>query len=136
MPIQNINLKKRNFVVKIFQKAPKNAFFGFFQNFACRAEHFKKTGSFYCFGKTNWVDLLKKVDKIIPPPPPPPPPRKSYIHHWSFFLSDSFEKVGTASVSRIPEMRNDSRSLFSSNCWYASSDSKFLSWLRTILVAV
>ena len=34
--------KKRNFSVKIFQKVPKNAFFGlFFQNFACGARSFE-----------------------------------------------------------------------------------------------
>ena len=39
--------KKRNFLIKIFQKVPKNAFFGlfFFQNFACSAEILAKTGS-------------------------------------------------------------------------------------------
>ena len=30
--------KKRNFFVKVFQEVPKNAFFGFFQNFACGTE--------------------------------------------------------------------------------------------------
>ena len=36
--------KKRNFLVKIFQKVPKNAFFGlFFQIFACGAENLAKT---------------------------------------------------------------------------------------------
>ena len=54
--------KKRNFLVKIFQKVPKNAFFGlfFFLKFACGAAN--------CLGraqKINSVDLEKKVDKIF-----------------------------------------------------------------------
>ena len=37
--------KKRNFLVKLFQKLPINAFFGlFFQNFACGAENLVKMG--------------------------------------------------------------------------------------------
>ena len=38
--------KKRNFLVKIFRKFPKNAFFWLFlKNFACRAENLGKRGS-------------------------------------------------------------------------------------------
>ena len=69
--------KKRNFLVKIFQKVPKNAFFDcfFFHKFACGAENFAKIGAKQCFGrgqKINLVDLKKKVKirfflKIRPP---------------------------------------------------------------------
>ena len=38
--------KQRDFLVKNFQKVSKNAFFGFFQNFACGAKHLAKTGFF------------------------------------------------------------------------------------------
>ena len=35
--------KKRNFLVKIFQNMPKNAFFGlFFEKLACGAENFSQ----------------------------------------------------------------------------------------------
>ena len=55
--------KKRNFSVKVFQKVPKNAFFGLlFQNFACGAENFAKIGTKQCFGRAreiNLVDLKK-----------------------------------------------------------------------------
>ena len=38
--------KKRNFLVKIFQKVPKNAFFGlFFQKFACGTKNLVEIGS-------------------------------------------------------------------------------------------
>ena len=37
---------RADFLVKIFQKLPKNAFYGpFFQNFACGAENLAKMGS-------------------------------------------------------------------------------------------
>ena len=38
--------KKREFLLKIFQKVPRNAFFlAFFQNFACGAESLTEAGS-------------------------------------------------------------------------------------------
>ena len=50
--------KKRNFLVKIFQKVPKNAFLGlFFQNFACGAQNLAKTGT---------KPGLERAGKIIP----------------------------------------------------------------------
>ena len=57
--------KKRSFLVKIFQKVPKNAFFDcfFFQKFACGAENVAKIGAKQCFGrpqKINLVQLKKK----------------------------------------------------------------------------
>ena len=66
--------KKRNFSVKIFQKVPKNAFFGlFFQNFACGAKNLAKIGTKPCFGRARKIYLvdLKKI------PPPPPSPREN-----------------------------------------------------------
>ena len=61
--------KKRNFLVKIFQKVPKNAFFDcfFLQKFACGAENFAKVGAKQCFGraqKINLVDLKKRPSKF------------------------------------------------------------------------
>ena len=66
--------KKRNFSVKIFQKVPKNAFFGlFFQNFACSAKSLAKIGTKQCFGRARKINLvyLKKFFENHPPPPPP-----------------------------------------------------------------
>ena len=64
--------KKPNFSVKIFQKVPKNAFFGlFFQNSACGAKNLTKIGTKPCFGrarKINLVDLKNFFLKIRPPP--------------------------------------------------------------------
>ena len=61
--------KKRNFLVKVFQKVSKNAFFGlFFQNFACGAENLAKTGTKLCLGrarKINSVDLKKRSTKLL-----------------------------------------------------------------------
>ena len=46
--------KKRNFLVKSFQKVPKNTFFGlFFQIFACRAENVAKKGTKPCLGRAQ-----------------------------------------------------------------------------------
>ena len=61
--------KKRDFLVKIFQKVPKNAFFGlFFQIFACGAKNFAKTGTKPCIresSKNQFGRPKKKVDKIF-----------------------------------------------------------------------
>ena len=63
--------EKRVFLVKIFQKLPKNAFFGlfFFQNFACGVENctlnqglFSALGEFKIF---VWLTNGKKIDKIF-----------------------------------------------------------------------
>ena len=70
--------KKRNFLVKIFQKVPKNAFLDcfFFQKFACNAESFGKIGAKQCFGRAQKrsskfsISFWKSA---------PPPSRKSYI---------------------------------------------------------
>ena len=44
--------KKRNFLVIIFQKVPKNAFFGlFFQNFAMTKNSWTKKGLFSALGE-------------------------------------------------------------------------------------
>ena len=47
--------KKHIFLVKIFQKRPKNAFLDcfFFQFFACGAEHFAKKGTKPCLGRAQ-----------------------------------------------------------------------------------
>ena len=46
--------KKSDFLVKIFQKVTKNAFFGLlFQNVACGTESLANTGSFNCFGRAQ-----------------------------------------------------------------------------------
>ena len=76
--------KKRNFLVKIFQKVPKNAFFGlFFQNFACCPNNLAKIGtktvlwesSKNQFGRPKKnVKIFKKflksaaLEKILDPP--------------------------------------------------------------------
>ena len=71
--------KKRNFLVKIFQKLPKNAYFGlFFPNFACRAENLAQIGIKQCFGKSSENQFgrpkkkgrqnFQKFLKIRPPP--------------------------------------------------------------------
>ena len=62
--------KKCIFLVKIFQKVPKNAFLcrPVFQDFACGAKNFTKTGFFQCFGrarKINSVDLKKRSTKFF-----------------------------------------------------------------------
>ena len=55
-------VEKRDFLVKIFQKVPKNAFFGlFFQNYG-RAR------------KINLIDLKKRSAKFFENPNTPPPP--------------------------------------------------------------
>ena len=72
--------KKQDFLVKIFQKVPKNAFFGlFFHMFACA-----KTGTKSCLGraqKINSVDLQKKglqnFLKLFENPHPPRENRRS-----------------------------------------------------------
>ena len=56
--------KKRNFLVKIFQKVPKNAFFlaCFFKILPAAQKVFTKTRSFWCLGtaqKINLIDLTK-----------------------------------------------------------------------------
>ena len=60
--------KKRNFLLKNFQKVAKNAFFGlFFQKFAC-AESLAKAGTKRCLGRTqkiNSVDLKKGSTKFL-----------------------------------------------------------------------
>ena len=64
--------------VKIFQKVPKNGFFGlFFQKTACGAENLARTGSFHCLGrawKINLIDLKKgrpNFRKFFENPPSP-----------------------------------------------------------------
>ena len=70
--------KKRDFLVKIFQKVTKNAFFGlFFQSFDCGAENLAETGSKPGLGRARKiisVDLKKrstKFSKIFENPRPP-----------------------------------------------------------------
>ena len=108
--------KKRDFLVKIFQKVHENAFYGlFFQNFVCGADNFIKTETKPSLGrarKINSVDLKKKVDKIfenfLKTRPPPreilDPPLtldvlNGIIRHQFGNISDAFE---VSSVSTKP----------------------------------
>ena len=52
--------KKRDFVVKNFQKVSKNAFFDlFFQNLACGAASLVKMGTKQCFGRARKINLVE-----------------------------------------------------------------------------
>ena len=59
--------KNRNFSVKIFQKVPKNAFYGlFFQNFAYGAENLPKIGTKQCFGRAGKINLVEFLPRQSP----------------------------------------------------------------------
>ena len=70
---------KTRFFGQNFPKKPKNAFFAFFQNFACGAENLAKIGTKHCFGRAGNINLVdqKKVNKIRKLFENPPPWRKT-----------------------------------------------------------
>ena len=60
--------KQLDFLVEIFQKAPKTHFLGRFSKFCLRRRHIGKKGSLRCLvrsQKINLVDYKQKVDKIL-----------------------------------------------------------------------
>ena len=69
--------KNAFFLSKFSKKCPKTAFLTcFFKKIACGAENLAKTGSFYCFGraqKINLFDLKKRSTKFFASLPPPAP---------------------------------------------------------------
>ena len=59
--------KQRAFLVKVFQKVSKNAFFGlFFQYFASCAENLARIGTKQCSGRARKI-ILVDLKKVRPP---------------------------------------------------------------------
>ena len=84
--------EKRNFLVKIFQKVPKNALFDcfFFKNLSAAQKILPKMGAKQCFGRAqkNQFDRPKKkkvvkiFDFFMKVRPPPENILDPHLHQW------------------------------------------------------